>query len=73
MILYSIKALSPITVLLGDDSLNKPNIHNQIMINSRGKIYRKFRIIGFKVSEKIGIAIVNPRGIAKAKLNTVIE
>ena len=56
-----------------EPKLNK-GLHKQIVINSRGEAYHKQnRIIGWKVYETIGVAVVNPRGISKSNKLTVIE
>lgn len=41
---------------------------DQIIITSNGKTRRK----GWTIREKIGIAIVNPRGIAMGKKSVII-
>lgn len=41
--------------------------YNHIFISSKGKIYKKKPLIGFRVFEKIGIAVVNPRGVLAGK------
>jgi hypothetical protein len=43
------------------------DIYNQVIITSGGKIKRKE-----SVYETIGIAIINPRGIAAAKKSIII-
>lgn len=38
-----------------------------LIINTRGKLHQKFR-----VKERIGVAIVNPRGIANGNKSIII-
>lgn len=38
-----------------------------LSINARGKLKEKFR-----VRERIGVAIINPRGVARGKKSTIV-
>lgn len=51
----------------------EPSAHDHLVITSKKKLRKgRFRI-GFKVSEKIGIAIVNPRGVKSGSKSTLIK
>jgi hypothetical protein len=45
--------------------------NKHLKIGSHGRIYQKGKI-GWTVKEKIGIAIVNPRGVAAGRKNTIV-
>lgn len=65
---------SNITILPGDNLFPfHKKIHNQIIVNSRGKIYRKKHgIIGWTIRETVGMATLNPKGISKINKSTMI-
>lgn len=62
-----------IEVLPADPVMSlKANEH--LRISSNGKVYKKGKglKLGFTVKESIGVAIVNPRGVAKGKKSVIV-
>ncbi len=44
-----------------------------LKINSKGKLVEPPKLTGlFRVKEKIGIAIINPRGVLRGKKSTIV-
>jgi len=43
--------------------------HDEVVITSKKEIRRKSTILGWTVTEAIGVSVINPKAIAKARLN----
>lgn len=61
-------------ILPADPGMVHLSAHRHLVITSDGKLRIKKSTgkIGFTVKETIGIAIVNPRGVAKGKKSIII-
>lgn len=45
--------------------------HNFLIISSENKMYIRFKILGWKVKETIGVAIINTKGVTKGRLKKI--
>lgn len=50
-------------------------VHDHLIITSKGKLERAGRRLklGWTVKETIGMAIVNPRGVARGSKSTIVK
>lgn len=58
-----------IEVLSADESKN--DIHDQVVITDSDEILKKGPI-GFRVFERIGVAVINPRGVTAGKKSVIV-
>lgn len=59
--------------VLPADELPKKDEHDYLTISSKGKFGRKRRTLGWTVTETIGTAVINPRGILKVSKSTIVK
>jgi len=45
--------------------------HNFLIISSENKMYIRINLLRWKVKETIGVAIINPKGVAKGRLKEI--
>ena len=69
---YNIPIKQEIEVISADEAELEPFDHNGIIITSKKKIGQRYSVrklmTGWTVKETIGIGVINPRAIAKARL-----
>lgn len=58
--------------VLGPDKPMIIGMRNALIINCRGRMSKRSRFLGWTVSEKIGIGIINPRGIKAGSKSTIV-
>lgn len=62
-------------VVLPPDLPRKSDIHGHFFINAKGRMYRRkpMKVLGWTVTETMGLAVINPNGIDKGSKTTIIE
>lgn len=60
--------------ILGPDKPKTIAMRSLFIVSCRGKMSKRSRLLGWSVSETIGIAVINPRCLSKlTKTSVVIE
>jgi len=73
---FSVPIRTNIEVIPGDEHSIDVHIYDRIIITSKGQIEELPRIkpfiLGWTVRESIGMAVVNARGVSKARKSVII-
>lgn len=48
-----------------------PEIHDQVVITDNDEVFKKGPL-GFKVFERIGVAVINPRGVTAGRKSVIV-